>query len=149
MSGFSYEAPNLGSLKERVRTWGQAKEHEAIDLLELTILEGVEVTRANLLAAHTRTGLARAEFSGGLPGRYVTGTMYDAIADDVDTAQFEGSRLYMAFGWFPSNWEEYFGEQEDGVGNIPAANALPPAEITAISQLKGRLAHWATTSAEF
>lgn len=146
MTGFTYQAPNLAGLKARVRLYGQAKEAEARDLLEFTVMEGVEVTRANLLAAHTRTGLARAEFAGGLPGRYVTGAMYDAIDDDHQTAEYEGDRLYMAFGWFPENWQDYFGEQEDGVGNIPAANALPPAEITAISQLKGRLARWATTN---
>lgn len=148
MTGFSYTPPNLGSLKDRVRAYGAAKEAEARDALEFTVMEGVEVTRANLLAAHTRTGLARAEFAGGLPGRYVTGAMYDAIADDHETAEFEGDRLYMAFGWFPENWQDYFGEQEDGEGNIPAANALPPAEITAISQLRGRLAHWTTTTPE-
>lgn len=142
------EAPDFRRLNTRLQAYEEAKLLEARDILEFTVMEGVEVVRANLLAAHTRTGLARQEFAGGLPGRYVTGTMYDAISDDHDTAEYQGGRLYMAFGWFPENWQDYFGEQEDGAGNIPAANALPPAEITAISQLRGRLAHWATTVPE-
>jgi hypothetical protein len=144
----TFQAPDLHRLRERVRAYGAAKEAEALDILEFTVMEGVEVTRANLLAAHTMTGRAREEFAGGLPGRYVTGAMYDAIADDHEHPEVSGDTIWMAFGWFAGNMEPYFLDQEQGEGNIPAANALPPAEVTAISQVRGRLHAWQNTVPE-
>lgn len=138
----------FGRLIARVAEYGRVKEAEARDILEFTALEGVERVRANLLAAHTRTGLARAEFAGGLPGRYETGAMYDAIASDAENPEIDGDRIFVAFGWFSDNWQDYFGEQEDGEGNIPAANALPPAEVDAIAALSRRLHEWQHTTVE-
>lgn len=125
---------------------------ELTDALEFAIAKGGSLTQDNLEAAVTKTGLARVEMAknpsmalGGedfsasaFPGRHVTGNMVGSVSNEVRNRR--ARRVTGVFGWWGSNYEEYFRDQDLGKGNIPAARALPMAYIQALAIFRERVA---------
>lgn len=125
---------SLGRKLEKRRDELRADLNEA---LERAVEIGGVATQDNLEAAVTRTGRRREEEEGGLPGRHLTGNMVGSVSFDVeDQSQ---PRVWGRFGWWGSNYENYFRDQDLGEGKIPAARALPNAFVQAREYFRGRL----------
>ncbi|MDF2915907.1 MAG: hypothetical protein K0S70_124 [Microbacterium sp.] len=121
------------------------------EALEDSIERGAMLTQDNLEEAVTRTGIRRVEqatnpsmalggedFSASaFPGRHVTGNMVGSVSHEVRTPR--ARRVTGVFGWWGSNYEDYFRDQDLGEGNIPAARALPMAYIQALSMFRERV----------
>lgn len=119
-------------------------------LAESTELGG-KLTQDYLEDAVTRTGLRRVEqaanpsmalggedFSASaFPGRHVTGNMVGSVSNEVRNPG--ARRVSGVFGWWGRNYEEYFKEQDQGAGNIPAARSLPMAYIQALEDFRQRV----------
>lgn len=124
---------------------------EVIEALEYAIERGAVMTQDNLEAAVTRTGLARVEAArnpsmalGGedfsataFPGRHVTGNMVGAVSYEVRNSRARA--VTGVFGWWGQNYKDYFPEQDLGLGNIPAARALPMAYLQALEIFRERV----------
>jgi len=122
---------------------------QAVEALELSIEEGARATQDNLEAATTRTGLARArgqamvfdpmrsDTAGTFPGRHDSGNMVGSVSSEVRTPR--AKIVWGVFGWWGANYEEYFRDQDLGEGNIPAARALPQAEVMARENFRRRM----------
>lgn len=126
---------DMGHASRRVEQRAQAIEHGAEIILEEVVAKGATQTQDLLEGAVTRTGLARQEV-GGLPGRHDTGTMVDRVGHET---RKRGSVTIGVFGWWGSFFERYFRDQDLGEGNIPAARALPAAEVRAREELRRRI----------
>lgn len=128
----------LDKIERRVRERAVEVINQGYDALDETITEAEIDVVNNLEAAHTRTGLVREEFFGGLPGRHETGKMVYSVDSEI---RDETSTLTRGvWGWWGSNYEEYFRDQDQGEGKIPAARALPDSEIVARERFRARLA---------
>lgn len=124
---------------------------ELTEALEETIAKGAVRTQDNLEAAVTRTGERRVEqaahpsmalggedFSASaFPGRHVTGNMVGAVSFELRNPR--ARRVDGVFGWWGANYEDYFRDQDQGAGNIPAARALPMAYIQARDEFRERV----------
>lgn len=124
----------LAQARNRLGQFVKRLEADATRALAIGAEDGAAALRAGLLAAHTITGEHREMVGRGVPGRYETGTMYDAIKTDADTPYYDGDRIEISFGWFPEDYQDYFKMQEEGSDDprIPAANAFPRAIQAAI-----------------
>lgn len=114
---------------------GNIKER-GTEALEITIEEGAGYIQDNLEDAVTRTGLARAE-QGGFPGRHKSGNMISDVSHEIRNKR--SKRVWGVFGWWAENFERYFRDQDQGEGDIPAARALPQAEVVARERFRQRM----------
>jgi len=140
---------DMGHLQKQVREQGQSIQANAIEALELSVEEGAVYTQDNLEAAVTKTGRARAAGTpmafdeggvdevGGFPGRHDSGNMVGSVGHEVRAKR--SPKAYGVFGWWGSNYEDYFRDQDLGEGNIPAARALPQAYNRARENFRRRL----------
>ena len=94
--------------------------------------DGANDMRRFILAAVTKTGQERAATGAGKPGRYETGTMYDAVSSDVKTF---GDETVGEFGWL-NLVLDYFMMQEEGTSRIEAMHALQQAFTNASEQFQ-------------
>jgi len=122
------------------------------EALEMSTTKGADLIQDYLEAAVTKTGLARVEMAsnpsmalGGedfsasaFPGRHVSGNMISSVSNEVRTPR--ARRVTGVFGWWGANFEKYFRDQDLGLGNIPAARALPMAYIQALALFRERVA---------
>lgn len=127
---------NTRNMQQDLRERRALLRQRALRALEDSVEEGAAYTRDNLEDAHTRTGLRRAE-SGGLPGRHDTGEMVGAVGAEV--REPSANPVWGVFGWWGSNYQRYFRDQDLGEGNIPAARALPAAFLRAQENFRARL----------
>lgn len=127
----SFDQSILVRARNRLGQFAKRQEEQAEAALAIGAEVGAETLRRGLLAATTATGRRRARTQGGLPGRYESGAMYDAVKTDAATPFYDGERIVIAFGFFPDDYQAYFTEQENGTATIPAAHAFPPAIIAA------------------
>lgn len=111
---------------------------EALVAMEQAVVLGEEQMKANIKAAVTATGEARAGTGQGEPGRIETSDMYDAVSHDVKVTL---NRISGKFGWI-DGFEDYFLYQEHGTenGHVPAMDALLAAFLTASEELYGSMA---------
>lgn len=124
---------------------------EVIEALDWAIGRGATLTQDKLEAAHTKTGRDRVEraanpsmalggtdySSSAFAGRHVTGNMVGSVSYEVRNPR---ARLVTGvFGWWGENYEEYFRDQDLGIGNIPAASALPFAYMEALELFRQRV----------
>lgn len=105
--------------------------------LEQSIEIGGGLIQDYLEGAWTDTGIRRMIISDGFPGRHETGNMIASIS--YGQTQVSRSRRLGLFGWFPGEFEQYFKDQDQGEGKIPAALALPNAFLRAREVFRGRL----------
>lgn len=136
-SGVSWKGGrNMGTLSMRLRERGENLKARSLDALEQSVAEGGMYTQDNLEAATTRTGEKRAE-RGGFPGRHDTGNMVGSVSYEVENPR--AKLVWGRFGWWGSNFEKYFRDQDLGEGNIPAARALPNAFFRARENFRKRM----------
>lgn len=142
---------SLEYMKRRLVERADSIKAEMIEALEDAIEQGAVKTQDYLEAAVTKTGLARVEMAsqpsmalGGedfsasvFPGRHVTGNMVGSVSYEVRNPR--AREVTGVFGWWGANYEEYFYEQDQGVGNIPAARALPRAYLEALETFRARV----------
>lgn len=124
---------------------------DVLEALEFAITRGAVLTQDHLEAAVTKTGLARVQMAanpsmalGGedfsataFPGRHVTGNMIGSVSHEIRNAR--ARQVTGVFGWWGQNYQDYFVEQDLGVGNIPPARALPFAYLQAIEIFRARV----------
>lgn len=128
---------NMHQLQMRVKQRGANLKTDSLVALSLSIEEGADYTQDNLEAAVTRTGLAREERGEGFPGRHETGNMVGAVSNEIRSPR--AKIVWGVFGWWGANFEQYFRDQDLGEGNIPAARALPQAEVRARENFRRRM----------
>lgn len=129
----------LDGMIQSLKDLRDRKLDEAEEIVRVTMEDGKLQTQINLLDAHTRTGRQRETERGGLPGRFETGNMVGSVGDDVQRSR---TQIVGAFGWFASDFEAYFKQQDLGFEKIPPAYALPHAGTVANVRLRRRLNAW-------
>lgn len=136
-SGVSWKGGrDMGALRMKIHERGEDFKARSLEALEASIAEGGMYVQDNLEAAVTKTGERRAE-RGGLPGRHDSGNMVGSTSYEVRNPR---ARIVTGvFGWWGSNFEAYFRDQDLGEGNIPAARALPNAFFRARENFRRRM----------
>lgn len=138
--GVKWVRGNPERLTMKIKERGEELRNESIEALALSVAEGGVYVQDNLEAAHTRTGRRRAEESGGLPGRHDSGNMVGSVSyDESSDVPTRAKVVWMRFGWWGVNFEQYFRDQDLGEGNIPAARALPQAYLRARENFRRRM----------
>jgi hypothetical protein len=105
---------------------------------EQIMKETVEAAKADqialLEAATTPTGDRRVAAGGVSAGRHETGHMIDMLDSNVTVSE---NTITGTWGW--PNPEDYFLEQDDGQGRIPAAHSLLNSFTKAREEFFGRV----------
>lgn len=109
----------------------------ATDIIADVTLFGEDRMREVIETAITKTGLKRAETSGGHPGRVDSGDMIDDISTDIDL--IDKLRIEGTFGWI-NNLDPSYLYQEYGTQDIEAMRALQQAYVEAREKMLERLA---------
>lgn len=129
---------DLNRFKVLVKRNAEELKSQVEEALDVTMIEAANDIEDILENATTRTGRKRERDEGGFPGRHETGNMISKIGWQVRRLP----RVISGFvGWWGDAFEEYFYDQDAGVGNIPAARALPQAAAKARENLRRRLAN--------
>lgn len=139
MASFTWKGgKNEHRLKLQVEGEVEKLRQRSVEALELSVADGAELTQDYLERAVTKTGLRREQDWGGLPGRHDSGDMVGSVSYEVENPRAR-KVIRGRFGWWGANFEEYFRDQDQGEGDIPAARALPQAEVVARENLRQRM----------
>jgi hypothetical protein len=133
---FSYKNRTLLDLAKSLEGLEAEIRREAFLAVKDVVEEAVDTMRKVLAAATTKTGAARYKAGIGRgPGRNLTGLMMDST--DSAVGWVSGNEIVGQFGW--PNPEDYFLEQDWGMGKIPAAHSLLTAFTLARVELDRRI----------
>jgi hypothetical protein len=128
---------DLDHLAVRVKRRGEELRECALEITEQAVAMGAVATQDLLEDAVTPTGLRREAERGGFPGRHDSGEMVGSVSYEVRHPR--ARRVWGVFGWWGSNFEDYFRDQDLGEGNIPPARALPQAYLRAEQFFRARM----------
>lgn len=107
----------------------------AEDAMRQAVIDGALALDQGLEASITRTGVARQQTQGGLPGRHRTGTMVSRIRTNANYPERSSGQTFMAFGWFAGDFQDYFRDQD--MGDKPYSEAgIRDGKIPGAEQLK-------------
>lgn len=148
MTKITWTGPKMDKIALQIEVQANRKKIQAVQALLDAVDAGTLALQDFLEAAHTRTGLAREE-AGGFPGRHRSGNMVASISNNTHAPQMDGDKTVMAFGWFAGEFQQYFVEQDLGVGNIPAANAMRDAALVAVDRMKTLMLEWKSRDLTF
>jgi hypothetical protein len=131
---------NVSDLARFVVEAGEDFKDRANEALAMTVEEAANDTQDILEAAITKTGRERVRSgTGQFAGRHDTGNMVGSVSHNGDRLQRLGKIVVGAWGWFASDFEQYFRDQDLGEGRIPAARALEISYIRAVERFKVRM----------
>ena len=129
---------DMHHLQLRVKKRADDMRAQSLLALELSIQEGAEYTQDNLYAATTRSGEQRvASGRGQFAGRHESGDMIGSVSNEIRNPR--SAVIWGVFGWWGSNFKRYFRDQDQGEGDIPAARALPQAQVRARENFRRRM----------
>lgn len=139
MSKVSWQGgKGVEAIAEKLRVRAQFVQSEAERALALSVEDGGREVQDILEAAETRTGTRRAE-KGGYPGRHDSGNMVASVGNNGDSPYRAGPVVLASFGWFASEYEAYFRDQDLGEGRIPPAYAMLGGFTLAREQFRRRM----------
>jgi len=133
-SGVTWSVRPL-SIGARITRQVDSTRDELERLVEGVVKDGADDMRRFILEAVTGTGEARAAAGEGVAGRYLTGTMYDAVGSDV---QRSGDRITGEFGWLEEVLK-YYLYQEQGTSRLEAMHALQKAWVNASEEFQAQV----------
>lgn len=111
---------------------------EANEALLASAEKGAVKLQDYLEAATTPTGERRVAAGGISAGRHDTGTMVGAV-NYSDRVRRQGTVSFAQWGWFADVFQQYFRDQDEGAGKIPAARALFNSFVFAREDFRQRM----------
>lgn len=128
------EARYFDSVRARILAWPEEVAREVyIPKLRLIAQEGVIYMRRIILESGTETGAKRKAAGGNGPGRYDTGTMYDAVSYRI-RKRVKGESIFV--GWTEGR-PGYSIFQEHGVrGGVTGMNAIAQTQEFMLSEIR-------------
>lgn len=110
---------------------------DLVSEMEDIVEQGAEDMQRVIDTAVTPTGERRvATGAGAHAGRRESDEMYRDVKSEV---QRNGNVIVGRFGWI-DDYQEYYGAQEDGFGNLEGMDALGNSFVQAEDRLRGAIA---------